>query len=133
MKRLREKLYGAQFHMTAVNRKIFGEPLMRSSSEAIGLFVLAFTVKDKKLEYLDQSFGWFVRLRVDMEFCVKENIIHFKERKPKKDKDGQPIPWADPRDAVSGQKLEMFELVAKIDKDICKWREHLAKGKSVCE
>lgn len=133
MKRLREMLYSAQFHMDKADRIIYGTPLMQSSGEALGEFVLAFLVKEDKLKHMEASIAWFTRLRVDLEFCVQQNIVKFRKRKPKIDKNGNPVPWEDPRDAVSPQKVEMFGLVAKIDSDICRWRASAQKGKTLCE
>lgn len=53
MKRLRNLLYEAQFRMTTANRVVFGNTLMKYSAETISNFILAFTVGDKKLEYLN--------------------------------------------------------------------------------
>lgn len=44
--------------MTAANRVVFGNTLMKYSAETISNFVLAFTVGDKKLEYLELSSEW---------------------------------------------------------------------------
>lgn len=55
LKRLRNLLYEAQFRMTTANRVVFGNTLMKYSAETISNFILAFTVGDKKLEYLELS------------------------------------------------------------------------------
>lgn len=134
LKKLREQLYGAQFHMNKADRIIYGTPLMEASGQSIGEFVLAFLINgEKKLEHLECSIAWFTRLRIDLEFCVSENIIKFKKREEKLDSNGNPIPFENPEDKVSTQKVELFRLVAKIDEDICKWRSALAKGKTVRE
>ncbi len=134
LKKLRERLYGAQFHMNKADRIIYGTPLMEASGQSLGEFVLAFLLNgEKKLEHLECSIAWFTRLRIDLEFCVSENIIKFKKREEKLDSNGNPIPFENPEDKVSTQKVELFRLVAKIDEDICKWRSALAKGKTVRE
>lgn len=133
LKRLRELLYGAQFHMTKADRIIFGTPLMESVGKSISSFVLAFTVNERRISYLEESVGHFAVLRTDLDFCIRENIIKWKRRSEKLDTNGNPIPWEDPRDGVSTQKVEMFRLVAKIDSDMCRWRASLAKGKTVCD
>ena len=63
LKRLRNLLYEAQFRMTTANRVVFGNTLMKYSAETISNFILAFTVGDKKLEYLELSLGYFAVLR----------------------------------------------------------------------
>ena len=127
LKQLRNKLYSAQFHMTKADRIIYGTPLMEASGRALGEFVLAFLVKEGKITHLENCIAWFTRLRVDLEFCAKQNIVKFKKRKPK---EGEP-PFTDKRDEVSSQEIELFALVATIDGDICKWRASLAKGKTL--
>lgn len=129
LKRLRDRLYEAQFRMTKANRVVFGDALMRYSAETISNFVLAFTVSGKKLEYLELSLGWFAVLRDDLCFCVEQNIIHYQRNKQKLDKDGNPT-LKEEEDFVNSRKVELFKLVAQIDNDICKWRASLAKGKS---
>ena len=111
--------------MTTANRVVFGNTLMKYSAETISNFILAFTVCDKKLEYLELSLGYFAVLRDDLLFCVEQNIIQYRRRK-KNDGDEDK---AD-EDFVNGRKVELFRLVAQIDNDIFKWRASLAKGKS---
>ena len=133
LKKLRRRLYGAQFHMQKADRIIYGTPLMQECGKAIASFVLAFTVREKRVEYLEACIGHFTVLRTDLEFCTEENMIKWSKRAEERDKDGKPIPWEDPRDAVSTQKIELFNLVGKIDSDMCRWRQSLAKGKTVCD
>lgn len=106
---------------------------MENIGKAISSYVLAFTVMEKKLEYIEEAIGWFAVVRTDLEFCMDENIIHFQKRNvvPQKDENGNEIP-IDPRDEVSSRKVEIFELIGKIDGDMCRWRSNLAKGKTVC-
>lgn len=133
LKRLRRLLYSAQFNMTKANRIVYGSPIMENIGKAISSYVLAFTVMEKKLEYIEEAIGWFAVVRTDLEFCMDENIIHFQKRSvaPQKDEYGNEIP-IDPRDEVSSRKVEIFELIGKIDGDMCRWRSSLAKGKTVC-
>ena len=69
LKRLRNMLYEAQFRMTTANRVVFGNTLMKYSAETISNFVLAFTVGDKKLEYLELSSEWNKYVEFDMHRC----------------------------------------------------------------
>ena len=80
LKRLRNLLYEAQFRMTTANRVVFGNTLMKYSAETISNFILAFTVGDKKLEYLELSLGYFAVLRDDLLFCIEQNIIQYRRR-----------------------------------------------------
>ena len=133
LKRLRRLLYSAQFGMTKGNRIVYGSPIMENIGKAISSYVLAFTVMEKKLEYIEEAIGWFAVVRTDLEFCMDENIIHFQKRNvvPQKDENGNEVP-IDPRDEVSSRKVEIFELIGKIDEGMCMWRSNLAKGKTVC-
>ena len=78
LKRLRRLLYSAQFGMTKGNRIVYGSPIMENIGKAISSYVLAFTVMEKKLEYIEEAIGWFAVVRTDLEFCMDENIIHGK-------------------------------------------------------
>lgn len=133
LKRLRRLLYSAQFGMTKANRIVYGTPIMENIGNAIASYVLAFTVMEKKMEYIEEAIGWFVVVRTDLEFCMDENIIHFQKRSvvPQRDENGNELP-IDPRDEVSSRKVEIFELIGKIDGEMCRWRSSLARGKTVC-
>ena len=69
LKRLRSLLYEAQFRMTTANRVVFGNTLMKYSAETISNFILAFTVGDKKLEYLELSSEWNKYVEFDRHRC----------------------------------------------------------------
>lgn len=127
MKRLREMLYQAQFHMTKTDRIIYGTPLMNASGEALGAYVVAFETIETKQHYMDLCIGYFARLRADLEFCVQQNIIKFPKRTPKPDEDPN-----DPYNKVSSRKVELFALIAKIDKEIRSYRAS-TKGKTLCD
>ena len=103
--------------MQKAERIIYGTPVMTANMNMMRCFVLAFTVKDKRVDYLNECIGWFEALKADLDFMVKENIIKF----PK------------PKEGVNSMKIDVFELVAKIDEDICKWRASLIKGKIVTD
>lgn len=105
--KLRKKLYEAQFLMDKANRIIYGTPLLASCHDVLKNFILAFTVQGKRESYLEESLGNFAVLRVDLDFCIKKNIIHYNDK----------------------QRLEIIELVAQIDEDICKWEKSIARKK----
>lgn len=104
LKRLRNLMYQCQFLMHKANRIIYGTPLMESSGKAIASFVLAFTVSSKRLEYLEEAMGYFYVLKTDIEFCVMQNVIHFK----KKEGEGG-VKYE------SSKKIELLKLVAQSD------------------
>lgn len=132
LKRLRDTLYHAQFLMDKAARVIYGRPIMEASGKTLACFTLAFDVKSKRLEYLEECMGWYAVLRTDIDFCIDQNIIHYERKKPQRDKDGKEIPMADD-ERVSAQKVELYKLIARIDNDISKWRASLVKGKVVTE
>ena len=55
--------------MTTANRVVFGNTLMKYSAETISNFILAFTVGDKKLEYLELSPEWSKYVEFDRHRC----------------------------------------------------------------
>ena len=134
IKRLRTLLFQAQFDMPKGYRIVYGTPIMQNIGLALSSYVLAFTVTEQKVQYLESAIGYFSIVRTDLEFCVENNIIHFCKRKvePKKDKQGNELP-IDARDEVNTTKIEIFKLIAKIDNDMCRWRASLAKGKTIRE
>lgn len=131
LKRLREQLYDIQFLMSKTDRIVYGTPLIGLCRDAMARFIVAFTVgnQEKKVEYLLESIGYFGVLRCDLEACVRKNIIHFPVRKPKdseqKDASGAVT--------VSSMKIDLFETVAKIDTEMCRWQASLAKGKTIID
>lgn len=118
LKKLRKLLYQAQFLMNKADRVIYGTPLMQNCGDVLKYFLLAYTIESKREEYLEISMGFFYVLKTDLEFCNEENLIHFKRRKPK-------IPNPSPEDYVSSKKIELFEIIAKIDTDMCRFRQSL--------
>lgn len=129
LKRLRELLYDIQFLMSKTDRIVYGTPLIGLCRDAMAKFIVAFTVgsQEKKVEYLLESIGYFGVLRCDLEACVRKNIIHFPEKKHKEEKD------ASDANKVSPMKIDLFEIVAKIDTEMCRWQASLTKGKTVAD
>ena len=127
LRRLRKLLYQAQFLMNKADRIVYGTPLMQASAETMKNYVLAFTIKEEKLKYINRAIGWYAVLRTDLDFCVEENLIHYAKRKPKP-KVGEAMTA---EDYVSSKKVELFEIVARIDDEMLKYRASLAKGKTI--
>ena len=81
--------------MTTANRVVFGNTLMKYSAETISNFILAFTVGDKKLEYLELSSEWNKYVEFDRHRCclvardsnrnriIKKFNLKWKEKKEK--------------------------------------------------
>ena len=118
--------------MDKAARTVYGRSIMEASGRTLACFTLAFDVKHKRLEYLEECMGWYAVLRTDIDFCVEQNIIHYARKKPMRDKDGNEIPMTD-EERVNSQKIELYKLIAQIDNDISKWRASLTKGKVVVE
>lgn len=131
LKRLRTLVHRAQYCMDKSARINFGSPIERNLGEVLKDYVMAFTVSEKKLDYLDEAIGMFAVVRIDLEFCAQENLFHFPKRKieERKDENGKVIP-VDTRDEVSSQAVEIFTEVAKIDDGMCKWRASLSKARA---
>ena len=142
LKNLRRWTFRVQKWMTKADRIIYGVSLREESGQALSNYVMAFlsTNPQKKVEYLEESMKRFTCLRLDFETCIEENIIHFRKRKL-----DEGIPQAtdpegkaseaerDPRDEVSTKAVELFALVARVDKDMCKWWASVSKGKTLYE
>ncbi len=131
LKRLREQLYDIQFLMSKADRIVYGTPLIGLCRDTMAKFIVAFTVgnQEKKVEYLLESIGYFGVLRCDLEACVRKNIIHFPEKKltdeERKNASGASL--------VSSKKIDLFENVAKIDTEMCRWQASLTKGKTITD
>lgn len=126
LKRLRRKLYQAQFLMDKANRIIYGTPLMTQCGDALKYYILAFDTKAKKAEYMDECMARFAVLREDLDFVNEQDIIHYVKRKPKTSNPS-------PDEYVNAEKLELFEIVGRLDSDMCKYRASLIKGKTIVE
>lgn len=126
LKRLRRILYQAQFLMGKADRIVYGTPLMQECANVLRYYILAFDTKSRNTEYMDEAMGWYAVLREDIEFCTEQNMIHYAKRKPK---------TADPTpdEYINSQKIELFEIVARIDADMCRYRASLIKGKTVVD
>ena len=131
LKRLREQLYDVQFLMSKTDRIVYGTPLIGLCRDTMAKFIVAFSVgnPEKKVEYLLESIGYFGVLRCDLEACVRKNIIHFPVRKPKEGEQKEATAPA----PVSSMKVNLFEMIAKIDTEMCRWQASLAKGKTVID
>ena len=63
-----------------------------------------------------EAIGWFAVLRNDLEFCLKEDIIHFRKKHPKGENiSDNPSAFADSR------KVAIVEIMGKIDDELCRW------------
>ena len=128
-KELRKQLYDVQFLMTKADRMIYGTPLIEECRDAMQKFIMAYSAgsNEKKVELLLESIGYFGVLRCDLECIIMKNIIHF----PKKKLDKEEKENAAPADMVSGKKIALFEVVARIDSEMCRWQASLSKGKTI--
>ncbi len=128
LKKLRRMLFEAQFNMTKADRIIYGTPLMRNCGKAVAAFILAYTIKDRHIAYLEECMGYFYTLKIDLEFCVEEHILKYPKKHRAIAANGEIIPVKGDADIVSSRLIELFRLVGEIDRDICRWRASLAKG-----
>ena len=116
LKSLRDTLYRAQYLMQKTDRVVYGTPLMHACADTIKWYVKAYTARsEKKVEYLAEAIGAFAILRIDLEFCIDKNMIHYHKK----------------GDEVNSQKVELFKIVARIDNELCKWESSIAKGKII--
>lgn len=100
---------------------------MKACGDALSCFILSFEVKEERAYYSRMMYAHWMVLKTDLSFCVEENIIHFKHRKPKSEAEAKT--WTE-SDSVNSSKVEIFKLVASIDESIGKWFSS-RKGKTV--
>lgn len=123
LKKLRKKLYNAQFLMDKSVRVVYGVRIMEKCSETIENFVMSFELKENKLHYAMLAIAKFAVLRTDLEFVNDENLIHYTKNKNISNDEHEK--W------VSSKQIELFILVAEIDDEMNKWKENLAKRREI--
>ena len=130
--RLRRLVYQCQFMMNKADRIIYGTPLVQTLMTAIMWFTRSYESREpsEKLSAADEAAMWFSVFRMDLTAAVEENIIKFPKRKPRPAFLPDGSIGVPPEETVSSRKIEIVELVAKIDTGMCRWRSSLAKGRT---
>lgn len=108
-------------------RPIYGTPMITECKKSLAFFILAFTFKDDKMIYMDKCLGYFSILRIDIDIAMELNLIHFPKRKPKNNE------IIDETSYVSSQKVELYEIIGRIDSEMMKFRNSLTKGKTTSD
>lgn len=118
---LRRLIYQCQFLMSKADRIIYGTPLVQEVMNTTMWFSRSYETKipEDKVNSAEEASMWFTIFRMDIRAAVEENLIKFPKRKTKSD---------DPVEEVNSKKIEIVELVAKIDNELCRWRKSLYKG-----
>ena len=124
--RLRKKMFGAMYTMDKGARIIYGTPIMQEIGKALAYFTLAYTVKDKRAEYIDECVGHYTVARIDIQFCFDENLFKFKKHSAKIDDQTEAM-------EINPQKVELAKLIAMIDNDISKYQVSSRKGKTLTD
>lgn len=129
LKSLRSQLFDIQFMMSKADRIVYGTPLIEECRDTMQKFIMAYTAGsvEKKTEILLESIGCFGVLRCDLECVIAKNIIHF----PKKKLEEGEMKEIMPSDRVNSKKIALFETVAKIDSEMCRWQSSLSKGRTI--
>jgi len=146
LRRLRKLLYKMQFVMDKTNRIVYGTPMMQSLRSAMGWYVRAFEItnKEKRVEYMSECIGEFYNVRIDLDFIMEENMVHFakhKQEKGLKDVNGNILPMPpltqgemDENDRYeTNRKVEIYQVVAQIEADIRKYNNSISRGKTLAE
>ncbi len=128
IRRLRKKLYEALHYMAKCDRPIYGRALIEYGTMTQMWFIRSYKERDAEAKYKAavNAAMWFSVLREDIEEDLECNIIKYPKRKPKSD-----IPALAAAEEVNGQKMELVELIAKIDEGIGRWCSSLSQGQ-VC-
>lgn len=111
---LRKKFYQATYEMTHKDRVIIAEKALKDLDQVISSFVLGYSLPEERTHYIKKMTAHFEVLKMDLRIMAEENIF-----KGKKNKTGEYVLV----------EREIFELVARIDDGIGKWRRsYLQKG-----
>jgi len=113
---LRKVLKRAQYTMTKADRIVYGTPVLEKNGEVLADFVLAYDFEDEREKYIRKMCADFEVLKLDLRILAEDNVIK----------------CPDPQNALAKPetiKIEIFELVARIDEGIMKWRNSI-KGKT---
>lgn len=112
---MRKLLKRAQFAMSKADRIIYGTPVLVKNGEVLADFVLAYDFADERDKYIRKMCADFEVLKLDLRIIAEDNVLK----------------CPDPENArmkPETLKIEIFELIARIDEGITKWRKSV-KGK----
>ena len=127
LKQLREQLFFIQALMSKKDQIRFGTSILDECRQSLSFFVMAFCNAEHRIEYMDRCIGMFAVLRADLDMCHEHKLIHYPLRKDEK---GNKLPGPE---AISSQQIELSALIGRIDSDMLKYHQSLAKGKIIAE
>ena len=127
LKQLREQLFFIQSLMSKKDQIRFGTPILDECRQSLSFFVMAFCNAEHRIEYMDRCIGMFAVLRADIDMCHNHHLIHYPANKDDK---GNKLPGPE---AISSQQIELSALIGRIDSDMLKYHQSLAKGKIIAE
>ena len=113
---LRKLLKRAQYTMTKADRIIYGTPVLKENGDVLADFVMAYDFPDEREKYIRKMCASFEVMKFDLRIIAEDNVLK----------------CPDPENAQMKPetfKILFFELVARIDEGITKWRNSL-KGKT---
>ena len=105
---LRKKFYQATYEMTHKDRVIIAEKALKDLDQVISSFVMGYEFQEERMYYIKKMSAHFEVLKMDLRIMAEENVF-----KGKKNKTGEYVLV----------EREIFELVARIDDGIGKWRQ----------
>jgi len=114
--KLRKLLKRAQYTMTKADRIIYGTPVLKACGDFITDFVFAYDFKEERDYYIRKMCADFEILKIDLRIIAEDNVLK----------------CPDPANALmspDGFKIQIFELIARIDDGILKWRKSIEKEK----
>ena len=76
LKRLRTLLFQSQFDMPKGYRIVYGTPIMQNIGLALSSYVLAFTVTEQKLQYLESAIGYSKNREPRQAECKEDEPQH---------------------------------------------------------
>lgn len=117
--KLRKLLKRAQYTMTKADRIIYGTPVLEKNGDVLADFVMAYDFEEERAKYIRKMCADFEILKLDLRIIAEDNVIK----------------CPDPENAQAKPdtiKMGIFELVARIDEGITKWRNSV-KGKTATD
>lgn len=150
MKRLRRLLYRMQFVMSKTDRIVYGTPMLMSLRAARGYYSRAFEAKnlEKRAELMSDCIGEFSNVRDDIDFIFEENMARWRKNERTKT---MTMTMTEPPAELAGtvaappltvqerdenieyqmkRKIEIYGVVAQIEKDIQKYKISISRGKT---
>lgn len=103
--------------MAKKDRVIYADAMIKGIDDTMSHFVMAFNFPEERMFYIKKMCASFEVLKVHLRIMVDENIF-----KGRKNNNGEGI-----------TEKQVFDLIARIDEGICRWRRSHIKGRAISD